>query len=433
LPLPIDPSGVHYVPVTQKKPHPLRGLGPRMFISYSFRDAPLAEELSKRLQQLGFQVRKEDERSLLGKNLRDALPRLIGDAEVFLPLLTTASNASPWVRQEIDWALGDTAGNDAARPLFLPIVLDATKLYERVKDWVYVDATSEGQITDYHLDLVVGASLQTLDMLPLSTENIVELDAAPLRTLLQSGPRGRRFLIDSDGWLESFTDEVMEAAKGIRGELADEFLAQEERRRVLWRNRLQRMDVVLPRVIAELRSQLRGYDDFVDRGARAVARFIRHHVGINLIHLRKFAPKGSCPLLESFEEQLVKVESDIARVKGYEEQDAQWIWVAGSVEPQLPPGEDPKWGDVEFAPRSREHHPMRAFMPRRIIGSDWSRLLHMATYPQDVLMVGSWAAYCIPWVASRAMLLMDRFELPAEQAIEKVSWTLNGYERMGFP
>ena len=59
--------------------HPLRGLGPKVFISYSFADLPLAQRIQEYLASRGMQVRKEDETSLVTQQLSQALPHRNAD------------------------------------------------------------------------------------------------------------------------------------------------------------------------------------------------------------------------------------------------------------------------------------------------------------------------------------------------------------------
>ena len=62
----------------------LRGLGPRTFISYSFRDMALADAIGDFLKFAGFQVTMENETSLLNAKLAEILPRRIESAECFV-------------------------------------------------------------------------------------------------------------------------------------------------------------------------------------------------------------------------------------------------------------------------------------------------------------------------------------------------------------
>src|SRR4051812_26802246 len=91
-------------------PPPLRGQGPRVFISYSYADAAEAAVLRADFDAAGMQVRMEDESSLLGTRLADALPRRIADCEVFVSLITPNAAASGWIAREFEWASSADAG-----------------------------------------------------------------------------------------------------------------------------------------------------------------------------------------------------------------------------------------------------------------------------------------------------------------------------------
>src|SRR6266478_1585548 len=98
----------------------LRGIGPKTFLSYSFRDRAFADPLCLHLQGKGFQVRKEDETTLVGHRLAQELPRRIGDAECFLPVITSTSSNSHWVREEFRYA---EDWSKKKRLLIAPVVL----------------------------------------------------------------------------------------------------------------------------------------------------------------------------------------------------------------------------------------------------------------------------------------------------------------------
>lgn len=69
----------------------------------------------------------EDETSLLGQNLTDALPLRIGDCEVFIPILTKISNDATWMRREFDWA------QSTILPAMIDRVADAQKIVENAQ------------------------------------------------------------------------------------------------------------------------------------------------------------------------------------------------------------------------------------------------------------------------------------------------------------
>src|SRR5664279_4792680 len=122
--------------------HALRGYGPRVFVSYSFADAKLAQQVESALAAKGLQVRREDDTSLFNEKLTAAIPRRMADAEVFIQILTTTSNRSEWVAKELDWMFEHRDAGSGM--VFLPIVFDKSTLPERLKEWWFLDLSGTG-------------------------------------------------------------------------------------------------------------------------------------------------------------------------------------------------------------------------------------------------------------------------------------------------
>src|SRR5258708_11159824 len=142
----------------------LRNYGPRVFVSYSFRDRDLAERVSGALTESGFQVHREDEFSLAGQQLSAAIPQRIGDAEVLIQLLTANSNASEWVAREFAYAV---ARRDQKHDLIiLPIVFDKQQLPEPVRDWWFFDLSGT-ELSDLALAKIKEICLRSVYLLPL--------------------------------------------------------------------------------------------------------------------------------------------------------------------------------------------------------------------------------------------------------------------------
>src|SRR4051812_7386401 len=120
-----------------KTPHPLRSAGPRVFLSYSFVDRVIVDRLSEAMRSLGFHVTQEDESSLLGLRLRDVLPERIGKCEVFIPVITSSSSVSQWVRQEVKWALQESHTRSSFR--VLPVVLNKAALPSVIAEYSFVN------------------------------------------------------------------------------------------------------------------------------------------------------------------------------------------------------------------------------------------------------------------------------------------------------
>lgn len=163
----------------------LRGIGPRTFISYSFQDKELASRLRDSLSAYGFQVKMEDETSLLNTRLPDVLPQRIKGAECFIQLRTTTANNSYWVKQEFVFAEQRRARDDAFT--LVPVILDATTLDDDARQWVYVDATAG--LTDRALATVRDAGLVSVQLVrvdPTAPTSLVLTDVDGLPGLSAS-------------------------------------------------------------------------------------------------------------------------------------------------------------------------------------------------------------------------------------------------------
>jgi hypothetical protein len=77
----------------------------KIFISHSFADQDLANQVAKALKASGFQVWEESE-VLPGDNWGEKLGQALADAEAMIVLLTPDSLRSPHVGYEISYALG---------------------------------------------------------------------------------------------------------------------------------------------------------------------------------------------------------------------------------------------------------------------------------------------------------------------------------------
>ena len=156
--------------------HPLRGLGPRVFISYSFADLALARRIQEYLASRGMQVKKEDEASLVTQQLSQALPHRVADAEVFVQILTETSVQSNWVYREFEWAVA--ASKALAQLVIVPVVFGNAKPRDPISDWVYI--TSPTELNEASLDAIGRASLTAIELLLLETpQEIPHLQREP--------------------------------------------------------------------------------------------------------------------------------------------------------------------------------------------------------------------------------------------------------------
>src|SRR5262249_39402642 len=135
-----------------------------------------AESLARFLRDNGFQVRMEDETSLVGNRLKSELARRIGDAECFVQLHTEASSNSHWVRQELQYAEEIKREKSLVKGKFsyasselviVPVVLHSNRLQETFGDLAFIDATGEG------LSLAI---LQAIKKVCLQSVRVIEID-----------------------------------------------------------------------------------------------------------------------------------------------------------------------------------------------------------------------------------------------------------------
>ena len=78
----------------------------KVFISHSHTDAPLAARVSKALERSGLEVWDPDRDLLPGDNWAGEVARALEESEAMIVLLTPAAADSPYVKREIEYALG---------------------------------------------------------------------------------------------------------------------------------------------------------------------------------------------------------------------------------------------------------------------------------------------------------------------------------------
>ena len=79
----------------------------QIFLSYHQADESFAESLSKELQQRGLEVWRDTERLLPGDNWASAVAKALEKSKAMVVLISPASMESKYVRNEIQYALGD--------------------------------------------------------------------------------------------------------------------------------------------------------------------------------------------------------------------------------------------------------------------------------------------------------------------------------------
>ena len=91
----------------------------KVFLSHAHSDAPLAARVCKALAERGLEVWDPDRDLLPGDNWAGETARALEESEAMVVLLTPAAASSPYVKREIEYALG--AKNYANR--LIPVVV----------------------------------------------------------------------------------------------------------------------------------------------------------------------------------------------------------------------------------------------------------------------------------------------------------------------
>ena len=120
----------------------------KVFVSHSHADAELAVKISKALRSEGLDVWESDLNLLPGDNWAAEVARALEESDAMVVLLTPDAMNSPWVRREMEYALGAkrysnrlipvVVGNRASIPLHdIPWIV-------RQLQWVDLEDRGEG-------------------------------------------------------------------------------------------------------------------------------------------------------------------------------------------------------------------------------------------------------------------------------------------------
>lgn len=409
--------------------NPLRGVGPKTFISYSFQDREIATRLRDFLAASGFQVRMEDETSLLNMRLPDVLPRRVNDAECFVQLRTTASNRSQWVAKEFEYAEERRARDEAFA--LVPVVLDDKTLDERTRQWVYVDAT--GGLTSGILNLVRETGLRSVRRLRVDPSGPTSLLGVDLESLLAE-PKAKRVILDAEGfWLDRLDELLLWADTAEYSPERAGFVAQERKRRerLVWF--LDRADVAAAVLARELNGRIQ---------ESVVSREVAKHVldsFYRLLFESAFWPIAQNGLLGKTM-SLADDVTGLPRLGDMTGLDGQAAAMEWALKPVLcerasivtrPDGDRMVRTGMAAA---RDLHSAYVYFPAIVLGSDWI----LVREPQAIVMEQDWARFGLPQIAARAVGLTGRYnpdtrETTFEEIDKGMGWALSDYRHMGFP
>ncbi len=99
----------------------------RVFLSYAYDDAALAERFREALADSGLEVSDPDRDHLPGDNWAGEVARALEESQAMVVLLTPAALSSPHVKRNIEYALG--AKNYSNR--LIPVVVGGLKRFPR--------------------------------------------------------------------------------------------------------------------------------------------------------------------------------------------------------------------------------------------------------------------------------------------------------------
>lgn len=105
----------------------------KVFLSHSHSDAPLAARMSTELEKNGFQVWNAERDLLPGDNWAEKVARALKESKAMVVLLTPATMESPWVKKEIEYALGSKNYSNRLIPV---IVGDPAKIPTSDIPWI---------------------------------------------------------------------------------------------------------------------------------------------------------------------------------------------------------------------------------------------------------------------------------------------------------
>jgi hypothetical protein len=375
----------------------LRNYGPRVFVSYSFRDKDLAERISSALAKSGFQVHREDEFSLAGQQLSAAIPQRIGDAEVLIQLLTANSNASEWLAREFAYAV---ARRDQKHDLIiLPIVFDKERLPEPVRDWWFFDLSGM-ELSDLALEKIKEICLSSVHLLPLDEEVPWRFREEQAAALLTGLPKiARRVIVDSNGL----------------------------RRLARLTRRLKVQDEIVRRLAFEIMRIVPGYttaEQVLETALRPLQTYAAIVIGDALVEAAAVAPPAPHPLRG---EHIAKLSAaNTANHSSGFCNPGFYRWALGE------PGHEDDIVDMGMdAPGFQG---IKVLVPRRVFGrmADAYTRSAMSFDPRSELLTGTFLNYVLPQIAVDAAYNVTDPASAGADLETQYAWRLDQYRNMGL-
>jgi TIR domain len=397
---------------------PLRGQGPRVFISYSYEDAVEAAALRESLEGHGARVVMEDQSSLLGRPLMKAIPQRIAGSEVFFQLITPTSASSEWVAREFSWAI-----SAEQRPaIVLAIVLGDAKPPSAVADWGFLPAPDG--LTPQVLGVACKAALNALTMFTLDPQRPFEFSGEALRRLGASDDEWGRPLVDPDNLLLRAINATIEWARSVEDPPGPQIVDQQQQEFAAVEDLLGRMDSLLPHVAAHLPALFeRHWPQAAYRKNlnETLQRFARLSVGVKVVELARSWPAQVGPVFAEGAEACLDAAE---RVEAHEtgRGDQRTLWALASEPAQ-------NWRTFGFDPRPG-YLGVHLLLPDDF--DDTARLsFQVGVDPRAEITTSDWFHYGIPQVLKTALSGLYKTNDPAA-VLEQIGWELADYRNVGY-
>jgi hypothetical protein len=413
---------------TKMETFALRGHGPRVFISYSFQDATLAEQISRLLSDRGFQVHREDETSLANQVLTEAIPRRIAEAEVLIQVLTATSNASEWVARELAYATELRQQHN--RIVILPIVFHKASLSDAVKAWWYLDIEASG-LTDEAISQIERVCLSSVHLLPLAAADPLSFDETNAISLLRELPvDGKRVIVDSGGRLLRWAQDTLDYCQNMDSPHRDALLTQEQKRMERLIRRYQVHDEVVRKLVKEIMDRVQTYSAPGERlatGLVPLQRYARIVIGEDMMRAAEVAPPGSHPLRVEFQERIEAARNANSRgqSRGYHNR-GFYAWVFGE--------QDGDESMVTMGMDAPGFKTIKVAIPRHVFGTMADVYTRNAIEfdPNGELFAGTFINYILPQIAVTASFNLPEPKRAREDLEMQYAWQLQQYTKMGI-
>lgn len=401
----------------------LRGLGPRVFLSYGYDDASMAGALAGALGYAGCRVQMESVSSLVGRPLDDALAERIASAEVFVQLLTDRSAQSEWLARELELATQPGSRCEVV----IPIVVGQPSVPEAVSRRGYLPAGDA--LEQETIEAVVERALSVIELVPLEPDAPYDFSAGDLDHLSASDRPIGRVLVDSGCLLDTALDATMAWAGNAGGKIREQVTRQQERERRRIDHLLLAVDAFLPPLLRCVRPLLDGWlpgerprllRDIVRRFGRLTLGREAVRLGVEWEQAARQA--WSETALASCRQASERVTELSAPHRG----DLDYGWIVWAVDD----GNRVEWRHLGFdavSPGSGAH----AWLPLGELSDTTQLVFQVGAKPEAEITAHDWVLCAVPQVAAQAVKNL-REPAAAEDAAREIGWRLADYRNVGW-